>query len=357
MFSISAIQTVLYILIGNSILEIPLTEIRYWAILFSCSCWANMVGLNISASFDSAVTIYILIPLVIIPNLLLSGVVIPFDKFNPMVGKPTGVPVLGEMMPSRWAYEAFMVTQFKDNPFQKSFYPIDQKIKDADYRKLYYIPELEKKVSYCFNHRSEWQNRNAKKLESSLNLLQNEIRNELKYAKQLNFPEVNRLAIGKIDSTVLEKTSKFLQELKKFYANRTKSADEERERLIASRTNTSANLLQYETERRKLTNKAVIEAVENRNAVKRIVEFKGDLIQKIYPIYIQEHKPSHFFDFSANLYQPTKYFAGRDIYTIYFNIAVIWFMTGLFFITLYFDVLKRLIKRLEGSRKYRVKEK
>ncbi len=357
MFSISAIQTVLYILIGNSILEIPLTEIRYWAILFSCSCWANMVGLNISASFDSAVTIYILIPLVIIPNLLLSGVVIPFDKFNPMVGKPTGVPILGEMMPSRWAYEAFMVTQFKDNPFQKSFYPIDQKIKDADYKKLYYIPELEKKVSYCFNHRSEWQNRNAKKLESSLNLLQNEIRNELKYAKQLSFPEVDRLAIGKIDSTMLEKTSKFLQELKKFYANRTKSADEERERLITSRTNTAANLLQYETERRKLTNKAVIEAVENRNAVKRIVEYKGALIQKIYPVYINEHKPSHFFDFSANLYQPTKYFAGKDIYTIYFNITVIWIMTGMFFITLYFDVLKRLIKRLEGSRKYRVKEK
>src|SRR5687768_4843303 len=54
MFFISAIQTFLYILVGNGILEIPLQEVRYWVILFTCSCFANMVGLNISASFNSA---------------------------------------------------------------------------------------------------------------------------------------------------------------------------------------------------------------------------------------------------------------------------------------------------------------
>jgi hypothetical protein len=290
--------------------------------------------------------------------LLLSGVVIPFDKFNPSVGKPTGVPVIGEMMPSRWAFEAFMVTQFKDNPFQRAFYPIDQKIKDADYRKLYYIPELEKRLSYCFNNRSEWQNRNAKKLDRAVTLLQNEIRNELLYVpKNLSYPEVDRLAIGKLDSTVLEETSKFLERLKKFYVDRMNAGIREKENMIDSLTDTDAKQLQYETKRRKLTNKAVIEAVENLNTAKRIVEYKGALIQKIYPVYILEHKPSHYFDFSANLYQPTKYFAGRDFFTLYFNITVIWVMTGVFFITLYFDVLKRLIKRLEGSRKYRVKQK
>src|SRR5690606_9561845 len=95
MFLISAMQTILFILVGNYILEIPLTELRYWLILFSCTCFANMLGLNISAAFDSAVTIYILIPVLIIPQLLLSGVVISFDKFNPRVGKPVGIPFAG----------------------------------------------------------------------------------------------------------------------------------------------------------------------------------------------------------------------------------------------------------------------
>ncbi|NJN28905.1 MAG: ABC transporter permease [Cyclobacteriaceae bacterium] len=95
LFSLSAIQTLSFILIGNWILEIPLTEIRYWLILFSCSCYANVLGLNISSAFDSAVTIYILIPILIIPQLLLSGVVIDFDKFNPKVGSPKGIPIMG----------------------------------------------------------------------------------------------------------------------------------------------------------------------------------------------------------------------------------------------------------------------
>jgi hypothetical protein len=357
MFTISAIQTLFFVLIGNSILEIPLTEMRYWVILFSCSCGANMVGLNISAAFDSAVTIYITIPLLIIPQLMLSGVVIPFDKFNPRVGKPIGVPIIGEMMASRWAFEAFMVTQFKDNPFAKNFYPLDQKIAEADYKRIYYIPELESELSYCLNHRTEWQNRNATNMVNSLNLLQNEIRNELKYFKDEKFPEVERLAIGKVDSTVLQKTEEFLQRLRLRYRTQLNNATKKKEALVASLTSTPADRLRFEKARTTLTNKTVQEYVENKNSVSRIVEYKGALVQKIYPIYMLEHKPAHLFDFSANMYQPTKTFAGKEFYTLYFNIAVIWCMTGVFFVTLYFDAFKRLIKRLEGSRKYRVKEK
>ena len=31
---------------------------------------------------------------------------------------------MGEWMASRWAFEAYMVTQFKDNPFEKQFRPV-----------------------------------------------------------------------------------------------------------------------------------------------------------------------------------------------------------------------------------------
>jgi ABC-type multidrug transport system ATPase subunit len=118
MFGISALQTLTFMIIGNMVLEIPLSEMRYWAILFTTSCFANMLGLNISSAFNSAVTIYILIPILIIPQLLLSGVVITFDKFNPAVGDPVGVALMGDVMASRWAFDAFMVTQFRDYPFE-----------------------------------------------------------------------------------------------------------------------------------------------------------------------------------------------------------------------------------------------
>ena len=104
-------------------------------------------------------------------------------------------------------------------------------------------------------------------------------------------------------------------------------------------------------------NDAVTDAVLNVSALQRIVEYDGRLIQKIYPIYQDEHNPKHIFDFSANLYQPTKHFAGSSWNTLHFNIVVIWSMTVVFFVTLYFDVLKHLVRWLESTRKSKKKPK
>ncbi len=357
MFGISAIQTFLFLLVGNSLLEIPLTEFRYWTILFTCSCFANMLGLNISAAFDSAVTIYILIPLLVIPQLLLSGVVISFDKFNPKVGKPVGVPLIGELMASRWAFEAFMVTQFKDNPFQTQFYPIDKVAREAEYKKVYFIPALESKLAYCLNHRGEWLNANSPKMVRAVAVLQRGIQNELKYFSKEVFQEVDQLAIGKLDSALLKKAGVFLRTLKQYYTKRMVNANMQREKLIAGQTDTPAKAAQFEQHKNAYVNKAVTDAVENISAPERIVEYEGYLVQKIYPIYSDDHRPSHNFDLSANLYQPTKHFAGVLYNTMPFNLTVIWGMTALLFVTLYFNLLKRLIKTLEGSRKYGMRDK
>ena len=357
MFIISAIQTLLFIIVGNSILEIPLTEARYWLILFTCSCSANMVGLNISASFDSAVTIYILIPLLIIPQLLLSGVVISFDKFNPTVGKPVGVPLMGNLMPSRWAFEAFMVTQFKDNPFQKQFYELDKTIRESEYKKIYFIPALESRLAYVRQHRYEWQNPNAPRTVKALSLLRNGIGAELESLDARFFPELDRLQTGKVDSTVLEKAQNFLNRLRRFYSDQMSKASRSKEELVKSMTATPAQQAAFDAQRNRYVNKAVADVVENISSPDRIIEYDNELVQKIYPIYADGRQPRHALDFSANFYEPAKHLFGRRIDTLPFNLGVIWCMTALCFVTLYLDVLKRVVKRLEGSRKYRVKEK
>ena len=357
LFMISAMQTLLFIAVGNSILEIPLTEVRYWLILFTCACFANMLGLNISASFNSAVTIYILIPVLLIPQLLLSGVVISFDRFNPRVGKPVGIPLAGEMMASRWAFEAFMVTQFRDNPFERQFYDIDKEIAQADYKRIYLIPTLESHLAYCVNNRSHWRNPQHARMKQTLQLLQNEIRLELAKVGEERLPEIGRLAAGQFDSTVYASTSRFLAQLKQFYANRVARFSEEKEAKIRAMTRTPELLGKFNQMRDQYVNQAVSDAVKNVTSPDRIVEYDGQLIQKIYPIYMDEHRPDHALDFSANLYQPTKHLAGYYIDTLFFNIAVIWSMTAVLFITLYFDVLRRIIQLLEGNRKYRRRDR
>ena len=353
LFSMSAVQTVTFVLVGNFILEIPLTEMRYWMILFSSSCFANMLGLNISSAFDSAVTIYILIPILIIPQLLLSGVVISFDKFNPDVTSPKGIPLLGETMASRWAFEAYMVTQFRDNYLESQFYAVDQRQAMAEYKKLYYIPTLSSRLAEVVNNRPQWRNRSANNpVAKSLTLLQTELRHEVAQFPDNKFPEIERLVVGKFDSATYVKTNQFLNLLKEYYNVKLARANQEREAMITEMTNTPEKLAAYNDMKVRYQNEAVTMLVENSADPVRIIEWKGELLQKVYPIYAIDHRPSGSLDFRAPFYSSMKQFMGWKFNTLYFNIAVIWTMTVILFIALYFEVLKKLVNSVEMWRKY-----
>lgn len=354
LFVISAIQTISYVLVGNWILEIPLTESRYWMVLFSTSCFANILGLNISSAFDSAVTIYIIIPILIIPQLLLSGVVISFNKFNPKVGSPNGIPWMAEVMASRWAFEAHMVTQFKDNEFRRSFYPYDQVRAMSDYKRLYYIRTLESKLAEVVNGSNHWRNKSRDNpILPALNLLRSELKIELASFGADKFPEVDLLAIGKFDSTVYFKTQMFLRTLDAYYQRVGSRATNEKEDLIARQTDSPEKLLAFNAMRDHYENESVIEKVENRIDAARIVEWNGQLIQKIYPVYMTDTRPTNYLDFRAPFYAPVKYFFGRYWDTLYFNIAAIWVLTLVLYIALYFEVLKKMISGARMYHKYR----
>ena len=96
-------------MIANPVLSIKGMFFNYWIALFTTAFCANMLGSNISASFNSAITIYIVIPLLIIPMMVLSGAMFPFDKLNRKIGNVEKVPVIAELIPTRWTYEALMV--------------------------------------------------------------------------------------------------------------------------------------------------------------------------------------------------------------------------------------------------------
>ena len=87
--------------------------------------------------------------------------------------------------------------------------------------------------------------------------------------------------------------------------------------------------------------------MKNQDEALRIIETRGRLIQKVYPIY-KDPDPDHFIDFDAQFYLPTKHFMNATIDTFFFNLAVIWAMSILLYITLYFDLLRKLLSSLEN---------
>jgi len=345
LFMISAIQTALFVMVGNTILEIKGMFFIYWAILFTTSCFANLLGLNISSAFNSAVTIYILIPILLIPQLILSGVVVKFDKLNPTIGNTETVPFVGDIMASRWAFEASMVAQYKDNEFEKQFYEFDKIMADADYKKIYFIPALETRLDFVNLNFRNSDPTIQKEVADDLNLLRMEISEELEFVGKSDFKQLDDFTAERYDSSVYAATSTFLSALKKFYINRYNKADQEKDKIIDELTNTYEKEKKFETYRNSYQNESISELVKNTAESNRIIEKKGKLIQKIFPIY-KKPDPEHLVDFDAQFYMPAKHFLNKNIDTLYFNLGIIWSMTILLALTLYYEILRKIIDGL-----------
>lgn len=341
LFMISAIQTFLFVLVGNSILEIKGMLFIHWGILFTASCFANMLGLNISAAFNSAVTIYILIPILLIPQLILSGVVVKFDKLNPLIGNSETVPFVGDMMASRWAFEAEMVAQFKENEFERKFYNQDKILADADYKRIYLIPTLESKLDFI-NLNYQKKDVDPGEVSYGLNLIQREIEAELVTVGRKHFLEVALLHPGSFDSMVYRKTKNFLHVLKQYYTNRSQAANKEKEKITDELVTQLGSKKNFDSFRERYQNEAIDVLVKNQDDPVRIIESRGRLIQKIYPIY-KDPDPDHLIDFDAQFYLSTKHFLKASIDTLVFNISVIWAMSLLLYATLYFNVFRKIV--------------
>jgi hypothetical protein len=345
MFSLSAIQTLTYVIVGNSILGIQGMWIDYWLILFSTSCFANMLGLNISASFNSAVTIYILIPFLIIPQLLLSGVIVKFDKLNPTLAKQGGVPLSGEIMTSRWAYEALAVNQFKANEFGKLFYKYEKAISESEFKRVYWSEKITGKIQKLEKEIRE--NKFGNDYENDLALLRGELSKEGEQHKgKTKFKFIDQLFTGKVNLDILKELKIFINEgqlagtLRTFYISLDKKAREEKNKLVNKLCATPEKKLAFQKLEEDFTNEALNQLLFNTNDLgERCLEKDGKLIQRINPIYLNPDDNLG----RAHFYAPQKKLFGTYYPTFWFNLFVIWMMSLTLAITLYFDGLKKIL--------------
>ncbi len=134
LLGVSGLQSLLFILVGNTIIGVGWEMFGvWWSILWITSFLANLTGLILSQSMNSVVAIYITIPLLLIPQILLCGLIIKFDDLNTSASKENKVPLIGDIIPSRWAFEALMVEQFADNAYNQAYFPIEREKYLAQY--------------------------------------------------------------------------------------------------------------------------------------------------------------------------------------------------------------------------------
>lgn len=336
LFLISAIQAFTFVMVGNSIMEIKGMYLAYWIVMFSIFASSNMLGLVISDSFKTVVTIYMIIPFLVIPQIILSGIMVKFEKLNPVVSSPKQIPFYGEFIHARWGYEALAVYQFKENDYQKQFYIYDKTMSAADYKKLYWYNELKNKTNYLSRAISK-DERDDASFSKDLLVLRNEIGKELINNTKVQYKYLDYLYPEKITPEVIQATNTYLELIRKYNIALFNNANDKKDNIIS-------RLMKEDKEsflktKRQYSNDQLEEFVTNEKEKDRIIEFKGELIQKINPIYLD---PKHPF-IKAHFYAPTKRLFGKLFSTFWVNVIVIWIMTVLLYLVLHKRLLKRFL--------------
>ncbi|MFN3916330.1 MAG: ATP-binding cassette domain-containing protein [Flavobacteriales bacterium] len=338
MFFISAVQTLFFTLVGNYILEIKGMTMYYWVILFSTSCFANMLGLNISASFNSAKVIYILIPILIIPQLLFSGIIVSFDKLNPLFASQSHVPWIGNVMASRWAYEGLAVTQFKENAYEKNFYAFDKKMKFANWKKDFWLSNLDSKVKSLERIINEEEK--PAEFEQWINILRIEIEKEMRLIENVKCEGFENLTPEKLDRRTLKQIDNYFAKLKEIYKGIYKKNQNDKDAIIRKMQSTEEGRLAFKDLQDNYRNEALLDFVTNSNSLTFIVETPRGLVQKSDPIYLDPYDSELL---SSHFYAPRKKLFGTYYNTFTANVMVLWFMCIILIVTLYMDLLKKTI--------------
>jgi ABC transport system ATP-binding/permease protein len=338
LFIISAVQTLLFVLVGSSVLGIEGLMPAHWILLFSTSAMANVLGLNVSASFNSAKVIYIMIPVLIIPQLLFSGIIVKFDKLHPWFASERSVPWIGNVMASRWAYEGLAVTQFMDNDYERTVYPFDQRMKTANWKKDLWVREIQNSIGEV---RRALNGQGADvDLAYELALIKREMELESEHIKGFACPSVELLTPRTVNEEALVGVEQCLDVLVTHYRKVYRTAEQEKEAFIASATATADGKKAYFARLDGFRNESLTEIVTNRNDVNVIVEYEGRLVQKSDPVYLVPERGGIF---DAHFYAPAKWIFGQRVPTLWANVLVLWSMSLVLAILLYLDVFPKLM--------------
>ena len=132
------IQCVIYLLIGNRILEVrDMFAIHLWW-MFITSLTGACIGLLVSSLVSDSRTALNAIPLMLIPQIILGGALIKYEEMNKNLdlvysihrfiklgeneedSSKLKVPFICQFMPLRWSYEAMLISQAKLNPLTRA---------------------------------------------------------------------------------------------------------------------------------------------------------------------------------------------------------------------------------------------
>lgn len=137
---LAAVQSALYLLVGNLILEVHDMFVYYWLVMVLTAFVGVSLSIIVSNYAQTERAALNMVPLLLIPQVLLAGAMIPFQEMNQFIPwsahrvdetgrlKPGRVPLVAEGCPLRYSYEMLVVEQATNNIWEVERQKIQERL-------------------------------------------------------------------------------------------------------------------------------------------------------------------------------------------------------------------------------------
>jgi len=153
---------------------------------------------------------------------------------------------------------------------------------------------------------------------------------EDEYLKVLKDHEVNEILLDDIND--------YLRRLNAYYIKEYNFYNDEKDELLVEMNKSDDLREQFIEMKDAYTNESLEDLVTNKNDLEKIVEWKGELIQRADPIFKEP------IGFRAHFLAPSKKFFGKYITTFSANLMVLWSFSIVLAVTLHYDALRKAVE-------------
>jgi hypothetical protein len=245
-------------------------------------------------------------------------------------------PIVGDLMVSRWGFEAIAVEQFKNNAFEKLVYSSDQKLDQAAFYAFHAIPRLELSLFSCLN------SNDADSIQHNIALLQNEFKRASLIPDVSPFEYFNLLPEIREKEEIAEEASGYLTYLSYHFHDQYDTMNLRRTALIGNLVDSlgASNLARLRQEHHNIALEETVTQSNNEQAY-QIVD--DNIIRTTGMIFDLPRS-----DWGrAALFSPVKVLNRQQSETFWFNVSMIWLLTAICYIWVLFDItgsIRRLVR-------------
>jgi hypothetical protein len=269
---------------------------------------------------------------------------IKFDDLHKSLTSREYVPVIGDFMGTRWAYEAIMVEGFKSNRYNKTTFYDELEIEQNNYYKDRLIGNLKNDIiSYVLQRDTIPAEKET--IARKIHILNYHVRDLGRISGVVPGSWALDLEKGVLNERIADSLNGFFEKVQRYfigensYYYREKS---QKEQEMWNSLNENEKTLLSTAYNNKRLEDIVLDQGDLTEA--SYYELKDKWVQRTTPIFM---KPTSRIG-RSHFYSPYKQVGNIKIDTLVFNIIAIWLMTLLMFAALYYNLLKRFVNYLES---------